>query len=82
MRCLRVQEFKKLTNLETRYLKYTAPHQPRKKREITGAVALLKTKYGGGIKAHRLLSTPLTLSANVFTSLVRRQFPGITNTRK
>ena len=30
--------------------------------------------YGGGIEAHRLLSAPLTLSANVFTSLPRSQF--------
>ena len=29
---------------------------------------------GGGIEAHRLLSAPLTLSANVFTSLPRSQF--------
>jgi len=27
----------------------TAPHQPRKKRELTRAVELLKTKYGGEI---------------------------------
>ena len=27
----------------------TAPHQSRKKRELTRAVELLKTKYGGGI---------------------------------
>jgi len=28
---------------------YPAPHQSRKKRELTRAVELLKTKYGGGI---------------------------------
>jgi hypothetical protein len=53
---------------------YTAPHQSRKKRELTRAVELLKTKYGGGIEPHRLLSAPLALSANVFTSLPRSQF--------
>ena len=52
----------------------TAPHQSRKKRELTRAVETLKYKNGGGIEAHRLLSAPLTLSANVFTSLPRSQF--------
>ena len=49
----------------------TAPHQSRKKRELTRAVETLKYKNGGGIEAHRLLSAPLALSANVFTSLPR-----------
>jgi len=35
------------------FLARTAPHQPRKKRELTRAVELLKTKYGGGIEPHR-----------------------------
>ena len=52
----------------------TAPHESRKKRELTGAVELLKTKYGGGVEAHRLLSAPLALSAKVFTILPRSQF--------
>jgi hypothetical protein len=47
----------------------TAPHQSRKKRELTRAVELLKTKYGGGIEPHRLTSAPLALSANVFASV-------------
>ena len=49
----------------------TAPHQSRKKRELTRAVELLKTKYGGGIEPHRLLSAPSAVLANVFTSLAR-----------
>jgi hypothetical protein len=53
---------------------YTAPHQSRKKRELTRAVELLKIKYGGEGVPHRLLSAPLALSANVFTSLPRSQF--------
>ena len=52
----------------------TAPHQSRKKRELTRAVELLKTKYGGGIEPHRLLSAPSAVLANVFTSLPRSQF--------
>ncbi len=52
----------------------TAPHQSRKKRELTRAVELLKIKYGGERVPHRLLSAPLALSANVFTSLPRSQF--------
>ena len=52
----------------------TAPHQPRKKRELTRAVELLKTKYGGGIEPHRLTSAPLALSANVFTSITADEF--------
>jgi len=52
----------------------TAPHQPRKKRELTRAVELLKIIYGGEREPHRLLSAPLALSANVFTSLPRSQF--------
>ena len=53
---------------------YPAPHQSRKKRELTRAVELLKIKYGGEREPHRLLSAPLALSANVFTSLARSQF--------
>ena len=49
----------------------TAPHQSRKKRELTRAVELLKIKYGGEREPHRLLSAPLALSANVFTSLAK-----------
>ena len=52
----------------------TAPHQSRKKRELTRAVETLKIKYGGEREPHRLLSAPLALSANVFTSLPRSQF--------
>ena len=32
-----------------------APHQSRKKRELTRAVELLKTKYGGGIGIRTLV---------------------------
>ena len=52
----------------------TTPHQPRKKRELTRAVELLKTKYGGGIEPHRLLSAPSAVLANVFTSLTADGF--------
>ena len=52
----------------------TAPHQPRKKRELTRAVELLKTKYGGGIEPHPLLSAPSAVLANVFTSLTADGF--------
>ena len=52
----------------------TAPHQSRKKRELTRAVELLKIKYGGEREPHRLLSAPLALSANVFTSLTADEF--------
>ena len=52
----------------------TAPHQSRKKRELTRAVELLKHKYGGGIEPHRLLPAPLALSANVFASVPASQF--------
>ena len=52
----------------------TAPHQSRKKRELTRAVELLKIKYGGEREPHSLLSAPLALSANVFTSLTAHQF--------
>ena len=52
----------------------TAPHQSRKKRELTRAVETLKYKNGGGIEPHRLLSAPFNLLANVFTSLPRSQF--------
>ena len=51
-----------------------APHQPRKKRKLTRAIELLKYKYGGEREPHRLLSAPLPLLANVFTSLPRSQF--------
>jgi hypothetical protein len=44
---------------------HTAPHRSRKKRELTRAVEILKKENGGGIEAHRLLSAPLALSANV-----------------
>ena len=47
----------------------TAPHQFRKKRELTRAVETLKHKYGGGIEPHRLLPAPLALSANVVSSV-------------
>ena len=47
----------------------TAPHQSRKKRELTRAVETLKHKYGGGIEPHRLLPAPLALSANGFSSV-------------
>ena len=53
---------------------YPAPHQSRKKRELTRAVELLKTKYGGGIEPHRLLSAPSAVLANVFTSLTADGF--------
>ena len=53
---------------------YPAPHQPRKKRELTRAVELLKIKYGGEREPHRLLSAPLALSANVFTSITADEF--------
>jgi len=52
----------------------TAPHQPRKKRELTRAVELLKIKYGGEREPHRLLSAPLASLANVFTSLTADEF--------
>ena len=52
----------------------TAPHQPRKKRELTRAVELLKIVYGGERVPHRLLSAPLALSANVFTSITADEF--------
>ena len=45
----------------------TAPHQPRKKRELTRAVELLKTKYGGEGEPHRLPWAPSAVLANVFT---------------
>ena len=51
-----------------------APHRSRKERELTRAVETLKKEYGGEGEAHRLLSAPLTLSANVFTSLPKSQF--------
>ena len=44
----------------------TAPHQSRKKRELTRAVELLKTKYGGE-RGIRTLETLLTLT----------HFPGV-----
>ena len=47
----------------------TAPHQSRKKRELTRAVETLKTKYGGEGEPHRLPWAPLALSANVFASV-------------
>jgi hypothetical protein len=47
----------------------TAPHQPRKKRELTRAVETLKIVYGGERVPHRLLSAPLALSANVVSSV-------------
>ena len=43
---------------------YTAPHQSRKKRELTRAVETLKIKYGGERVPHRLLSAPLAVLAN------------------
>ena len=52
----------------------TAPHQSHKKRELTRAVELLKTKYGGERVPHRLLSGPTAVLANVFTSLTAHQF--------
>ena len=52
----------------------TAPHQSRKKRELTGAVELLKHNNGGGIVPHRLLSAPSAVLANVFTSLTADEF--------
>ena len=52
----------------------TAPHRSRKKRELTRAVETLKKEYGGEGEAHRLLSAPLTLSANVFTSITADEF--------
>ena len=52
----------------------TAPHQSRKKRELTRAVELLKHNNGGGIEPHRLLSAPSAVLANVFTSVTARQF--------
>jgi len=48
---------------------YPAPHQPRKKRELTRAVEPLKHKYGGGIEPHRLLSAPSAVLANVIASV-------------
>ena len=60
----------KLSSLVTN----TAPHQSRKKRELTRAVETLKIKYGGEREPHRLLSAPLALSANVFTSLTADEF--------
>lgn len=50
----------------------TAPHQSRKKRELTRTVETLKYKNGGGIEPHRLLPAPLALSANVFASVPAR----------
>jgi hypothetical protein len=47
----------------------TAPHQSRKKRELTRAVELLETKYGGERVPHRLLSGPTVVLANVFASV-------------
>ena len=52
----------------------TAPHQSRKKRELTRAVELLKPIFGGEREPHRLLPAPLALSANVFASLPASQF--------
>ena len=52
----------------------TTPHRSGKKRELTKVVETLKKNYGGEGEAHRLLSAPLTLSANVFTSLPKSQF--------
>ena len=53
---------------------YTAPHQSRKKRELTRAVELLKIKDGGEREPHRLLSGPTVVLANVFTSLTADEF--------
>ena len=47
----------------------TAPHQSRKKRELTRAVETLKIKYGGEREPHRLLSGPTVVLANVFASV-------------
>ena len=52
----------------------TAPHQSRKKRELTRAAETLKIEYGGEREPHRLLSAPLALSANVFTSITADEF--------
>jgi hypothetical protein len=52
----------------------TAPHQSRKKRELTRAVETLKMVYGGEREPHRLLSAPLALSANVVTSITADEF--------
>ena len=53
---------------------YPAPHQSRKKRELTRAVEPLKIKYGGEREPHRLLSAPSAVLANVFTSLTADEF--------
>jgi len=37
-----------------------APHQPRKKRKLTGAIELLKYKYGGErVRLAKLLYCPI-----------------------
>ena len=51
------------------FISNTAPHQSRKKRELTRAVEHLKLNNGGGIVPHRLLPAPLTLLANVIASV-------------
>ena len=51
-----------------------SPHQCRNQLELTRALETLKKEYGGEGEAHRLLSAPLALSANVFTSLPKSQF--------
>ena len=52
----------------------TAPHRLRKRREVTRAVELLETLVGGEGEVHRLLTAPLALLTNVFTSLPSSQF--------
>ena len=52
----------------------TAPHRLRKKREIARAVELWETLVGGEGEVHRLLTAPLALLPNVFTSLPNSQF--------
>ena len=52
----------------------TAPLRFRKKRELTRAVELLETLVGGEGEVHRLLTAPLALLPNVFTSLPSTQF--------
>ena len=47
----------------------TAPHRFLKKRELTRAVELLETLVGGEGEVHTLLTAPITLLPNVFTSL-------------
>ena len=49
----------------------TAPHQSRKKRELTRAVETLKIVYGGEREPHRLLSGPSAVLATVPTSLAK-----------